>query len=61
TVILLDHEEDLAHMLLMNAALSGHDFKYARSLGWAHKQQQAVKNSYLIFDTLWTNAKNPDF
>lgn len=61
TTILLDHEEDLAHMLLMNAALSGHDFKYARSLAWAHKLQQVVKNSYLIFDTLWNNAKNPDF
>lgn len=61
TTITLDREEDVAHMLLMNAALSEHDFKYTRSLAWAHKQHQVIKNSYAIFDSLWKDAKSPDF
>lgn len=61
TIILLDHETALSHMFIGPLALTAHDFKYANSLGWAHKQQEVVKNTYSIFDTLWKQAKVPDF
>ncbi len=60
TTILLDHGSALGHMFIGGLALTAHDFKYANSLGWVHKQQDVVKNAHTVFDTLWQNAKVPD-